>query len=368
MDELYDFDLSDDEPTFDRERLAVEWSTLNAIREMLGIALKGSMMPTYQQSIEFAKAISPSLFDSKDSLLGKSRETQLVEEYRQKTQALSQKDDREVPPTEIIDRDIKELRDLIQVKSENDLMRKKLGVLEKTRSKLLPKKYTENQLILHDLFKVKRKIPIPPIEGDTFREFQLTEDRGLRIRLLHPDQPEQVLGADLIYETYWDKRELLRLAVVQYKIWNRRTLYTSQANNLEAQLDKLKKVFCDGGLCQPPEESRRKDAYRLPFCAAFLRPTDKIQSPNSHFISSGLHVPICVVRRSWEETGRGGKKIESKNIRSESLSHQVFEEVFNTNMLGSRWLTYSEVEELYKKHKILDESEKVILHAQEFSI
>lgn len=46
------------------ERLDVEWAALIAIREMLGIAHKGKATPTYEQALEFAKNISPSLFDS----------------------------------------------------------------------------------------------------------------------------------------------------------------------------------------------------------------------------------------------------------------------------------------------------------------
>jgi len=48
------------------------------------------------------------------------------------------------------------------------------------------------------------------------------------------------------------------------------------------------------------------------------------------------------------------------------MTPTIFE--YNANLLGSRWLTYSEIEDLYKKHKILNSSEKIILHAQEFNV
>lgn len=368
MDSFSNFDLPENElPSFDEKHLGLEWATLNAIREMLGIALKGGMSPTYEQSLAFARVIAPEIFDSDKTLIGKAKEPDLVQEYRQKTQALSQIESRDVPATEIIDTDITQLKELLKAAREDNQLRRRLRILETTRVLLQPKKYTENQLILRDIFKAQRNIPVPPIDGDTYREFQLDKGRGLRIRLLHPDPPEHLVGADLVYETYWDKKELLRLAVVQYKIWNGQALYTSQAENLEEQLKKLKSIFCDSGLCEPPD-TERANAYRLPFCAAFLRPTDALQTPNSRFISSGLHLPICVAARSWDNTGRGGKKIERKNVRSESLSHKVFEELFNTNMLGSMWLTYNEIDELYKKHKILDRHESVVIHAQEFSL
>lgn len=229
-----DYDLPEDEFTSsDDERLGLEWTLLNAIREMLGIALKGDKSPTYEQSLALAREIAPDIFRSKESLIGNVREPDLVQEYRQKTQALSQIERRNVTATEIIDTDIGQLRNLLKGASENDQLIKRLRILERTRSLLQSKKYTETQLILRDVFKAQRNIPVPPIDGDTFREFQLSNGRGLRIRLLHPDSPEHLVGADLVYETYWDKKKLLRLAVVQYKIWNGKVLYTSQAKNLE---------------------------------------------------------------------------------------------------------------------------------------
>ncbi|MGE5443708.1 MAG: hypothetical protein ACM3SR_03800 [Ignavibacteriales bacterium] len=133
-------------------------------------------------------------------------------------------------------------------------------------------------------------------------------------------------------------------------------------------MKKLKTSLCDTGLCKPDKNSARARAYRLPFCAGFLRPTDKLQQPDSRLISSGWHVPICVALRAVEDTGLGNKKIGGKKIRSESVTHKVFEEIFNSGMLGSRWLKYEEVEDLYRNHKLFESSEKVIIHAQEFGL
>ncbi len=368
MNNIPDFDLSDDSEDFASNRLQNEWATLSAIREMLGIATKGAVQPTYEQSLAVGKVIAPKIFASNKTIIGKTPENQLVQEYRQKAARLSQIENRKIHPTKIVDKEIEELDPLLMTGGEDNLLRKRRRTLESVKQLLTDKKYTENQLIIRDLFKAERNLPFPPIEGDTYRDFQVSEDRGLRIRMLHPDPSEHLMGADLIYENYWDKKQLMRLALVQYKIWDGQVLYTSQAYNLEDQLTKLKNIFCDNQYCTPFSNSARANAYRLPFCTAFLRPTDALQSPDSRLISSGLHIPICVVSRSWKDTGRGGKKIESKDIRSEALSHTVFEELFNTNMLGSKWLTYTEVEELYKKHKILAPKERIILHAQEFNL
>jgi hypothetical protein len=131
---------------------------------------------------------------------------------------------------------------------------------------------------------------------------------------------------------------------------------------------KLKTTFCDSGLCKSWEGSARTEAYRLPFCTVFLRPTDKLQDPDSRLFSTGLHVPICVALRTLKDTNRGNKKIDSKTIRSESVTHKIFEEMFNSNMLGSRWLNYDEIEGLYRTHGILEPSERIVVHAQEFGL
>jgi hypothetical protein len=66
-----------------RQHLDKEWETLNAIREMLSIALKGTTTPTYRQALDIEKAVSPSLFDFESSLLGQSDEPPLAKQYRQ---------------------------------------------------------------------------------------------------------------------------------------------------------------------------------------------------------------------------------------------------------------------------------------------
>ena len=69
-----------------------------------------------------------------------------------------------------------------------------------------------------------------------------------------------------------------------------------------------------------------------------------------------------------DSTAQGKKKIEKEKIKNQSLSHKVFEEIFNSNMLGSRWLPYDDVEKLYRDHRIIEPEETIVIHAQEFSL
>lgn len=360
-------DLESEQSNF-RYRLDREWETLNAIREMLGIALKGATTPTYLQALGVGKIVSPSLFDSESSLLGHSDEPSLAKQYRQKADGLSQIRGTLVRPIDALDEDIALNRRLLRTEGDKSLIQKQLTALESIRPYLCDKKYTENQLIIRDLFKVNRDLPHPPIDGDTYRDFRISDERGLRIRLLHPDPPEHSLGADLIYETYWEKKRLARIILVQYKVWDGETLYLSQSHNLKQQMEKLEKIFCCGQLCEPPNADKARERFRLQYCTAFLRPTDKLQEPNSRKISSGLHTPICRAFKSIQATGYGGEKISRQYISSESLSHKVFEELFNRNMLGSRWFPYEQIEKLYQAHGILRLGERILLHAQEFGL
>jgi hypothetical protein len=73
------------------------------------------------------------------------------------------------------------------------------------------------------------------------------------------------------------------------------------------------------------------------------------------------------VKRAQQRTRNDNPVLRSRDIRSEAITHKIFEELFNTNMLGSRWFTREEVETLYREHSILQPSEHIIIHAQEVS-
>ncbi len=192
-------------------------------------------------------------------------------------------------------------------------------------------------------------------------------DRALRIRVLHPDKPEHTRGADLIYEFCDQESRIARIALLQCKIWDGHTLRFSDAKNLDAQLQRLSSVSCEQELCNCPNFEQPPKGYRLPYCAAFLRPTDRLQRPDATLVSSGTHVPVCVARTvSLESTG--GRALRRDPLRGRSVSQRLFEELFNRGMLGSRWLPYQEIEALYREHRILDSDQRIIVYAQEFGL
>lgn len=356
--------LSDNEKQLVR-RLDVEWVSSVALRETLGIGQKKTL--TYGETLNIASILAPKLF-SEDSLLLAANEGILAKQYRQKAAALTAVRNKEVSAIDAIDETIVEYDGLLrQTGGDHSLLRSHYENLLKARANLTQEKYTETQCILRDISSYHTKLPITN-EGKGYKDFQVTKDRGLRIRMLHPDPWEHVLGADVIYETHWEAKNIVRIVAIQYKMWDGKKLYVSQTKNLPDQITKLQTQFCNRGYCLEFEKSARKGSYRLPYCSAFLRLTDKIQIADYKLLTSSYHTPICALEKLWAITSENNQFLESNMVRSQSLTQKPFEELFNIGMLGSRWLTYQELEELYKDTDMLKSSgDSIQIHAQEFS-
>lgn len=345
------------------KRLDVEWLGAVALREVVGIAKKDT--PTYGDTLSLAATLAPKLF-SEDSLLLAANEGALAKQYRQKAIALSAIRKHEVTALDAISEDIEEYNRLLrETNKEKNLLKKHYENLLKARSHLANEKYTETQSILRDISYYRNILPITN-EGKGYKDFQVTKDRGLRVRMLHPDPWEHVLGADVIYETHWEAKKLVRVVALQYKMWDGKKLYTSKAPNLPNQINKMQEQFCKHGYCKEFTKSARKGSYRLPYCSAFLRLTDKIQVADYKLLTSSYHTPICVVEKSWTISPDNNKILDSSVIRSQSLTQKPFEELFNIGMVGSRWLTYQELKKLYKDTDMLRKNTNVQIHAQEF--
>jgi hypothetical protein len=178
--------------------------------------------------------------------------------------------------------------------------------------------------------------------------------------LLHPDKPEHITGADLIYEQHDEENRRLRFSFLQYKIWEKGVIYINEANRVETQLLKMKNKLCDSGFCNGPSDMNSD--YRFPYCCAFLRPTDKLIPKNNKLISSGIHIPVCNALNI--KTKEGGK-IDKKFIREQAITQDVFEHLFNKGFIGSRWLSEKEIAQLYTDSQIIQPYESIIIYARE---
>ncbi|WP_321879816.1 hypothetical protein [Paraburkholderia bannensis] len=343
---------------------------MNALRELTKIAARGDISKsTYANALELGGELYPELLGPDVSVLRREREGDIAKEYRQKARLKSIKSGFDISPSNLIGQDIDDIKDLLEVakreKSERtkvDQLKRRLKTLIDAEREINPVAHSENQLIFRDALAVNREIPALG-SGKAYRDFRLPDDSVLRVRVLHPDKPEHITGADIIYERHSRYEEGASIVAIQYKIWEDKTMYLSD-ERMANQLTRLKNFTCDRTICS---QSQGGNTYRFPCCAGFLRPTDKLQRADQSFISTGEHLPICKIDECKTLTARGAELLEYSKIRDISLSGEIFEQLFNTGKIGSRLLAYAELQSLYEEHAIVSEGDTVIIYAQEFS-
>ncbi|MCK0132669.1 hypothetical protein MWU59_14295 [Flavobacteriaceae bacterium F08102] len=352
----------------DNEKIRInnEWVSVNAIRELLKIATHGDYTKsTYDVALELGGELYPELLSEENSLLRKERQSTTAKEFIQRAKLKSIQAEKEIFPVDLIAEEIIDIQSLIALESEkrrNDQLNLRLKKLIKAKDELGKTKHTENQLIFRDAYNVNRKLPVL-FKGQSSLDYELPNSNNLRIRVLHPDKPEHITGADLVYEYHHKESEKVSLVFIQYKIWENKKMYLSDPR-LVKQLDRLRKTTCDKGLCECKTENK---GFRFPFCSSFLRPTDALQSVNQNLISTGEHIPICVLDKLKNTGSRGGEYIDYKGIKEHSISGLLFEELFNRGKIGSKSFTYSELEEYYKSLELIESGGSVIIYAQELN-
>jgi hypothetical protein len=351
-------------------RIDAEWVTLNAVRGMVKIAANGDLAKaTYDNTLELGGELYPALLGADSSILRRERQSDTVKEYRQKAQLKSIKQAKEVTALSLLQADIAELKDLLEISRSNkseraktDQLKRRLGILIAAAAELNPAPHTENQLIFRDALSVARTVPALRT-GKSYRDFELPDSSILRIRVLHPDKPEHVTGADIIYERHLPSEEKASIVVVQYKIWENKSMLMTDPRML-AQIDRLREFTCNDKICESDDST---NPFRFPCCTAFLRPTDKLQRPDQSFLSTGEHLPLCRISEACTRSDRGKPQLEYKTMRDISLSSEMFEQLFNKGKIGSRHLTYFELTNLYTKNAIAEDENTVVIYAQEFS-
>lgn len=322
---------------------------------------------TYDEALEVGGEIYPELLGENVSILRRERFSNITKEYKQKAKLLSIREKKETKAIELVDLDIFDLESLVKLESDGrgqedkDQLYKKLNQLYKAREELQPVKHTENQLIFRDVYNVERSIPVLSL-GKSAKTFNLPNSDNLRIRVLHPEIPEHITGADLIYEYHYKESEKVSLVFIQYKIWEDKKLYLSD-ERLNNQLKRLESFTCSKGLCDCIDKN--KNSYRFPYCTSFLRPTDALQRADQTLISRGEYIPICKINKSKTIGIRKGEYLDYKGIKDVSLSSLLFEDLFNGGKIGSKRLSYEELSELYRSSDIINSEEKVIIYAQD---
>ncbi|MGZ4957226.1 MAG: hypothetical protein ACXWAT_13130 [Methylobacter sp.] len=350
-------------------RIDSEWVALNAVRELLKMATKGDMRKsTYANAMEFGGDIYPDLMGLDVSVLRREQESDTVKEYRQRARLKSLKTAEKVEPLILISSEISEIEDLLEIAKQEssrervDQLKRKLAQLRSAKEELSPEKHSENGLIFRDAYNVERNLPELG-SGKAYKGYQLPSGNVLRVRVLHPDRPEQVTGADIIYERHEPYKAEASIVAVQYKIWEEKVLRLSDTR-MQGQLKRLENFTCKNSLCNSLDG---ESAYRFPYCAAFLRPTDKLQRADQKLISSGEHLPICHINGCKTKTDRGVDSLTYESMLGTSLSTDAFEYLFNAGLIGSRMIAYDDLVELYKKYEVSASEDHIVIHAQEFN-
>ena len=344
-------------------RRNIAFQILVANRDLLEIAIKRSQPPSYENSIGLLNELAPELYNSFIELLSRKNENELSQYYHELADIKTLETGNETTAFELIDLEIEKLKKSNELDPTKKVVKKKLLEHLVAREKMQPVRLTENRILNRDFSKVNRSTYAEKhFENDHYTDFKLKNKDILRIRFLHPDSDEHITGADLIYEQYNLKNNKVRFIFLQYKTWENNVIYKSQTKNLLPQLEKLENILCKNNLCQSSQGLRTSSKYRFPYCAGFLRPTDKIQDNDSKLMSSGMHLPVCTAMKMINED----EKIEKKLIKEQAFKSHIFEELFNNNMIGSRWIDVDELDEIYEKNQIFEKSDRIRLYAQEF--
>jgi hypothetical protein len=357
MTEDYNFYLDNQIP--EEERRDVAFQTVNAIRESVTLAKNTTLPITYEFAFNIIYDLDPKLYNAIIILLTSKNE--IVKFYTEKAKIL------QVKPVELIEKELEELEELLIPVDKEDsfyLRKRKFGLIA-AKEFFTPRVQSEHKSLSHDFYLSSRDdyFGKPLYQNDEYKDYKITDNKLLRLRLLHPDKDEAILGVDLIYEHFDMKLERVRFAHMQYKTWNTNALYETSSTNLIPQIQKMEKHLCKSGFCKGPKNAKRDD-YRFPYCSGFLRPTSKLQKSDSKLITTGLHIPICQALKLFKDD----KKITKENTRDKSIKGIIFEELFITNIAGSRWIPIDELEKFYVKKKIDSHLNTIRIHAQEVDI
>lgn len=351
----------------DAKRKNMSFHVVSAIRESMNIAKKSGPPVTYEQAFDILFDLDPELYNEIIKELPQQNLNDTARLYVSKAKLLNSVDV-ETTATNEIQKEIDENEILLQRTLDVDedkkpLLNRQITLLAAKKS-LQERRVREHRVLQRDFSKIDRiDFGAQFMEEDDFKvDYTLGKDSFLRLRLLHPENMEAVTGADLIYEQQDLNSRKVRIMFLQYKIWDENGIMYFSQGSLESQLRKMKSKLCDKGFCQGPVSLEGKLDYRFPYCSCFLRPTDPMQDSNSKLISSGIHIPVCTALKIRDE---GELSIDKKYLRTQTLTHQMFEPLFNKSFVGSRWLSENELKDFYINNHILDTNESLLIYASE---
>lgn len=251
--------LFEDPTISDEDKKDFAFQATVAMRDALNIASKKQQPPTYEQAIRFFYELDPTLYTRICEILTEKNESETVKLYKEKARLESFKRDKDVTAEDLLNEDINNLKQLKLLpnaeKEKTNSINREIAKLTAAIVALQPRHLTENAILNWDATLSKRgNLTGEEFFSDfSFKDFKLSKDRYLRIRLLHPDKAEHTTGADLLYEQVDVANQRIKIILLQYKVWNDGVLYFSTNKNLVDQIKKLDKVVCNCGYCDEPK-------------------------------------------------------------------------------------------------------------------
>lgn len=306
-----------------------EWITFVAFRDGLSVALQSTNVVTRNETLRLAERLLPNVFSRNTSQLHQhwaSKDERILREIARMNNR---------PFIEVLTEEIKRQEDELKLKDpqyQARSIRTRLDGLKKILNNSTSNKFFEGKLILIDAATGNQ---LPSSQEGNFYEFALSSGRGLRIRIAHDTPIEAINGADIIYEHHIPNERRARIMAVQYKIIDDND-NVPKSKELKSQLNRLNHWYCKTLPCIS-DSLPCNNFFRLPPCAAFLRATNKLQDKDSAGISLGYYIPVCRVMKNYNDRRIS---INTKNYQGEAITHKLFEDLFNLDILGSRWMTY----------------------------
>jgi len=342
------------------------FDAVSALRETISIAKRIPAQVSYNDTLDIIHDLDPKLYDRVVTLLTQRYMNDEVRYYTEMAEANSTPE-QPVTPKDLIEKELEEVELAIQKKSgkATSLKRKKINLIEAI-SFFSPRKVSEHKILSRDFYLKGIRVPnaLEIYKDESFVDYKLSGGKFLRLRLLHPDEDEKILGSDMIYEQYDFENELVRFVHLQFKVWGKNGVYFNQGN-LKDQINKMCTNLCDIHYCESLGGKKNGDSFRFPFCSGFLRPTDKQLETDKELASSGIHLPICYIKKLFENNV---KKITKAEAQSNGLSNSVFNELFVNGFVGSRWMPIEDLEGFYKERGIDDHINSIRVHAQEINV
>lgn len=168
---------------------------LLAVHDIINMSSKDTDYKTYQDIMNIADQLAPNYF-GRLNLLEREDESPRTKEYRLRADKESLKLHRVIHLAELVMDEINDWREYVKQKPIETGMDaiKQMQNLEKVHQELTVSRYTENRIIERDM-SVGEDL-FYTSKGGHFLDIALPNNGILRLRLIHPDNPEGITGID----------------------------------------------------------------------------------------------------------------------------------------------------------------------------